>query len=101
MEIKEITREEEAKLPIFRSHQAAREFFEAKYGNASQIEDSFIVGEGDDATICYGYALVLQRKVYEEGLRQLAWGSMANADEFLRSYQTIVIMLEGGVHVIH
>lgn len=101
MEIREITREDEAKLPNFNSHRDARVFFEARYHDAFQIEDSFIVGEGDDATICYRYALILNRKVYEEGLRQLTRGSMANADEFLRSYQPIEIMLNGDVHVIH
>ncbi len=103
MEIKKITREEEAKLPRFRTHREARLWFTIKYGDAFQIEDSFVVGEGDDATICYRYALVLNREVYEKGLRQLAQGSMgdAGADEFLRSYQSIEIMLDGNVHIIH
>lgn len=103
MEIREITREDEAKLPNFNSHRDARVFFEARYCDAFQIEDSFIVGEGDDATICYRYVLILNREAYEKGLRQLAQGSMgdAGASEFLSSYQPIEIMLDGNVRVIH
>ena len=111
MVIRAITREEEAELPTFRSHQAARDYFVAKYGDAFEIEDSFIVGQGDDATICYRYNLVLNREVYERGVRELMRGIMTDmpssstagvsAMEFLASYQSIEIMLEGDVHVIH
>lgn len=101
MKIRKITREDEAKLPSFRSHREARMWFAIKYGDAFQIEDSFVVGEGDDASVCYRYALILDRKAYEKGLRTLAQGSMTNADDFLKSYQSIEIMLDGDVHVIH
>ena len=113
MEIKKITREDEAALPRFRTHREARLWFTIKYGDAFQLEESFAVGEHEGATICYRYALVLDREVYERGLRQLAQGSMGarsnedtapenvGADEFLRSYQSIEVMLDGSVHVIH
>ena len=101
MEIRKITREDEAKLPHFNSHREARMFFVIKYGDAFQIEESFVVGEGDGASICYRYALILDKKAYEKGLRTLAQGSMTNADEFLKSYQSIEIMFDGDVHVIH
>lgn len=101
MEIRKITRDDEAKLPHFNTHREARMFFLVKYGEAFQIEDSFVVGEGADATVCYRYALILDREAYEKGLRTLAQGSMTDADDFLKSYQSIEIMLDGDIHVIH
>ena len=101
MKIKKITRKAEAVLPRFRSHREARLWFKVKYGDAFEIDDSFIVGEGEDASICYRYNLVLDREVYERGMRQLVQGSMSDAGDFLGSYQSIEIMLDGHVHVIH
>ena len=94
MVIRAITREEEAELPIFKSYQA-------KFGDAFEADDSFIVGQGDDATICYRYNLILDREVYERGVRELMRGSMSDAGDFLASYQSIEIMLEGSVHIVH
>ena len=87
MEIRKITREDEAKLPRFNTHREAKMFFAIKYG--------------DDTSICYRYALILNREAYENGLRTLAQGSMTDADDFLKSYQSIEIMLNGTIHVIH
>lgn len=104
MRIKGITREDEARLPRFESHAEARTYFSAKYGDdAFQIEDSFVVGEDDDATIVYRYSLVLDRDAFEEGRRRLMQGSLQGegAMRFLRSYQTVEVSLEGSVHVIH
>ena len=100
MEIKKITREEAAKLPLFKSYAESRKYFKSKYGDAFQLEESFIVGDGANATVCYRYSFVLDRDVYEKGIRQLASSSMADAGDFLASYQTIEIMLNGDVHVI-
>ena len=100
MEIKKITREEAAKLPLFKSYAESRKYFKSKYGDAFQLEESFIVGEGADATVCYRHSLILNRGEYEKGVRQLASGSMADAGDFLASYQTIEIMLNGEIHVI-
>lgn len=99
--IDKITREAEAALPKFRSHREARLWFKVKYGDAFEIDDSFVAGEGSESTICYRYNLILDRGLYEEGLRQLAQGSMMDAMDFLASYQSIEIMLDGNVHVIH
>ena len=101
MKVKKITREAEAALPKFRSHREARLWLKLRYGDALELEESFIAGEGDDETICYRYSLVLDREVYEKGIRQLVQGSMSDAGDFLASYQTIEIMLDGSVHVIH
>ena len=101
MEIKRITREDEAKLPRFRPHREARDYFKARFGDAFELEESFIVGEGADATLCYRYSLVLDRGACEKGIRQLTQGSQADAGDFLASYQTIEVMLDGSVHVIH
>ncbi len=77
MRIKAITREDEAKLPHFSSHAEARTYFSAKHGDdAFQIEGSFVVGEGDDATIVYRYSLVLDRDAFEEGRRRLMQGAL-------------------------
>lgn len=104
MEIKKITREDEAKLPVFRSHQQARSYFVAKYGDAFQIEDSFVVKKSaDDATVIYRYALVLDQDAFEEGRRRLIQGTLGDegASKFLASYQSLEVSLEGSVHVIH
>ena len=103
MRIKGITREDEAKLPRFGSLAEARAYFSARYGDdAFRIEESFVVGEGDDATVIYRFALVLDRDAYEEGRRRLMLGSLdEGALKFLQSYQVIEVSLEGSVHVIH
>ena len=101
MEIKKITREEAAALPRFRSAREARLYFALRYGDDSfRLEESFAVGEGADMTVCHRFSLVLDRAGYEKGLRQLARGSMADAGDFLASYQTIEVMLNGDTHVI-
>ena len=101
MAIQAITREEEAKLPRFRSHREAKMYFSIKYGDAFEINEGFAVGEGDNATICHRCNLILNREIYDRGMRELTQGSMADAGDFLASYQSIEIMLDGSVHVIH
>ena len=103
MAIQPITRAEEAKLPTFRTHREARLFFRARYGSAFQIEDSFMAGEGADATVVYIYSLVLDKHEFEEGRRRLIEGALGDdgAERFLRSYQTIEIGFAGSVHVVH
>lgn len=99
VKIEKITREAEAALPRFRSHREARLWLKLRYGDAFELEESFVVG--DDEMICYRYSLVLDREVYEKGVRQLVQGSMSDAGDFLASYQAIEVMLDGSVHVIH
>ena len=45
--------------------------------------------------------VILNREIYDKGMRELTQGSMADAGDFLASYQSIEIMLDGSVHVIH
>ena len=117
MEIRKISREAAAALPRFRSHREARLWFKLKYGDAFEIDDSFAVGEGSAATVCYRYSLILDREVYERGLLLLMRGELdggsggprtalgecrgIGAGDFLESYQTIEVMLDGSIHVIH
>ena len=116
MEIRKISREDETALPRFRSHREARLWFKLKYGDAFEIDDSFAVGEGSAATVCYRYSLILDREVYERGLHLLMRGELdggfgpqsarggrrgIGAGDFLESYQSIEIMLDGSVHIIH
>ena len=100
MEFQPITREEAAKLPPFNSHREARLWFKIKYGDAFQIDDSFIAGEGDKETIIYRYNLILNRKTYDEETQKLIEGSLKDASRLLSSYQSLEISLEGDTHIV-
>ena len=97
MMIQKITREEEARIPAFQSHQEAREWFERKY------KDAFILigSEAAGSQKCFFYDLILNRKEYEEGQRQLRSGQMKDALRFLNAYQNIQIFEDGSVHIVH
>ena len=100
MEFQPITREEAARLPRFSSHQGARLWFKNKYGDAFQLDDSFIVGEGEGETVVYRYNIILDRSAYEEEMGKLMEGSLKDASRLLSSYQSLEINLEGAVHIV-
>ena len=100
MEFWPIAREEAARLPHFRSHQEARLWFKNRYGDAFQLDDSFVVGGGERETIVYRYNLILDRSAYEEEMRKLMEGSLKDASRLLSSYQSLEINLEGAVHIV-
>ena len=92
-----ISREEESGIPEFESNKEARSWFLLKYGDDFEYTTSEIIGE----EICYFYNLILDRKVYEEEHRKLIEGRLGDAMALLNSYQSIQIMNNGSVHIVH
>ena len=55
-----------------------------------------------DGQICYFYYLILDRKVFESGQKEMATkGIMTDAIKFMGSYQEIHIMKDGSFHIVH
>lgn len=93
-----ITREEEAKIPSFISHDEARKWFKEKYGDNFMMTSSELI----DGQKCYFYNLILDRNVFEVGQRELKKeGFMKDALTFLGSYQSIQIFEDGSIHIVH
>ena len=96
--IKKITREEEAKLPLFGGHSEAREWFKGQYGDDFMLTGSETYGQDK----CYFYDLILDREVYEREQKKLYEGRISDgAIAFLNSYQSIQIHETGEVHIVH
>ncbi|MGK7377278.1 hypothetical protein ACSFXN_05510 [Planococcus sp. 1R117A] len=94
--MKWISRQEEAKLPLFKSHEEASDYFEEKYGEKFVFEESSDVGNG----ICFFYRLITDEEAYIKGVTDLnANGSVKM--EFIKSYQPIQIMEDGSVHIVY
>lgn len=97
--IRKISREDEAHLPEFSSHAAARRYFVKIYGDNFVAVNSFLIS---DDRICYEYHLVLDPDAYAEGMRKLCVeNGFSDGGEFLHSYQKIEIMDGGSVHILH
>ena len=93
-----ISRKAEAEIPEFNSHETAREYFKNKYGNHFMMTGSEFI---DDQKV-YFYSLILDRKTFEDGHEQMAKdGFMADALNFMNSYQPIEIFEDGRIHIIH
>ena len=93
-----ISRDEEALLPKFNSHDEARIFFKGKYGDDFQMtgSDTF-----DDEKI-YFYKLILDRKTHQEMHKELRRnGFCGMTKERMFCTQSIQIMEDGGVHIVH
>lgn len=99
--IKKITREEEAQIPAFQSHQEARDWFKRKYKDAFMLTDSDDTGDEK----WYFYDLILDRKKYEEGRWHIQTPPKSvktrYALDFLTSYQSIQISEQGHIHIVH
>lgn len=97
--LKAITREEENQLPLFKNHADAISFFKDKYGQAFKLETI----EQIDGMACYFYALILNQETYLNGRALMKTGQpmQYNALKFLNSYQSIQIMDDGRVHIVH
>ena len=91
-----ISRQEEAELPIFKSHEEARAYFEEKYGEKFVFEESSDIGDG----ICFFYRLITDEEAYIKGASDLNSNGFVGM-EFLNSYQPIQIMEDGSVHIVH
>lgn len=91
-----INRQEEAELPIFKSHEEARDYFEEKYGEKFVFEESSETGDG----ICFFYRLIIDEEAYIKGVSDLNTNGYVGM-EFMNSYQPIQIMEDGSTHIVH
>lgn len=96
---KRITKKFEANLPVFRSHEEAREYFKAEFGN------DFVLHEprhSYDEKI-FIYHLILDRVSYEKGIKKFQERKWSLADNdcynFLFSYQPVQIDEDGNVYI--
>jgi hypothetical protein len=93
-----ITREEEAELPFFTSHDEALQWFKKKYGNKFILTGSEMPIEQK----CYFYYLILDREVYEAGQNEFVTkGIMTDAIKYMGSYQEVQIFDDGSIHIVH
>lgn len=91
------SREDEASLPDFKSHDEARAYFKDKHGDDFMMTGSdFIDGEK-----IYFYALVLNRDDYEKGMEELERIGYSYGLSLINSYQKIEIWESGNIHMIH
>ena len=91
-----ISRQEEATLPIFRSHEEASLYFEEEYGEKFVFEESSDTGDG----IYFFYRLITDEEAYIQGVSDLNSNGFVGL-EFLNSYQPIQIMEDGSIHIVH
>ena len=93
-----ISRQDEAKLPAFDSHENAREYFKDKYGDNFVMADSKIIGNDK----IYFYHLILDSQRYYDGFNKLREDSIiVDSLDFMNSYQTVELFEDGRIHVIH
>lgn len=91
------SREDEANLPEFKSHDEAREYFKKKHGS-----DFMMIGSDEiDGEKIYYYALILNREEYNKGMERLERTGYADGLSLLNSYQKIEIWENGNIHMIH
>lgn len=97
MGIQKISREEEARIPQFDSHEEAREWFKARYGDAFMMTDSEYIG----GQKCYFYYLILDPEAFHKGQKEMQENGYSAGLAFMKSYQSIQIMQDGSVHIVH
>jgi len=95
-EMQGISRQEEAELPIFKSHEEARSYFEEKYGEKFVFEESSNTDEG----ICFFYRIIKDEEAYIKGVTDLNANGTVGM-EFKNSYQPIQIMGNGSIRIVH
>lgn len=94
---KKISRQEEAAIPEFNSHDEAKVWFEERYGEDFQcMHTETIAGEK-----CYFYYLILDHEAYMKGIKEMREKGSVAGFEFLDSHQPIQIMQSGDVHIVH
>ena len=95
-----ISRQEESTFPTFNSHEDAALFFAKRYGADFILQDSEPIG----SQLCYFYAIIINRKDYNDGRKLFSKGIPLIGDiglKFLLSYQAVQIMEDGSVHIVH
>ncbi|WKA53226.1 hypothetical protein [Planococcus shixiaomingii] len=96
MEMRWISKQEEAELPTFNSHEEAINYFEEKYGEKFVFEESAETDNG----LCFFYRLITDEEAYIKGVTDLnATGNVGM--EFKKSYQPIQIMEDGSIQIAH
>lgn len=90
------TREQELELPSFESAEEAYTYFRSLYGKDFSYQGSQEI----DGVECWFCNLILNRSVYENGMKELRMGTPVMGLEFPMSYQPFE--LHGGhVHIIY
>lgn len=103
-----ISRDDEAKIPNFNSHDEARKWFKSKYADSFMLIGSEQIGDRK----CYFYYLILDKDAFNAGRESFAERTslndlflnnnfISNARHYLFSYQSIEIFEDGSVHIIH
>lgn len=92
-----ISREDEANLPKFSSHDEARTFFKEKYGERFMLTGSEMI---DDRKV-YFYSLILDEKIFKDGQEKLQKGEPVTGFDFINSYQPVEIFEDGNIHIIY
>lgn len=92
-----ISREDEARIPPFDSHDEARQWFKAKYGEMFMLMDSEIIG----GQKCYFHNLVLDYDTWLNGQEELKRTGSIVGMKYLGSYQAIQIFADGHIHIVH
>ena len=93
-----ISREEESKIPEFKSHDEARKYFKDKYGDDFQLVDSENTSDGK----IYFYKLILNREVYMDMIKEMnKSGYVPMTEERMFCTQDIQIFEDGHIHIVH
>ncbi|PSL40232.1 hypothetical protein B0H99_106252 [Planomicrobium soli] len=95
-EMHRISPQEEAGLPLFKSHEGARNYFEEKYGEKFVFEESI----DSDKGVCFYYRLIINEEAYVKGITELNSTGYVGI-EFMNSYQPVQIMEDGSLHIVY
>lgn len=93
---KKISREEEANMHDFLSHEEAEKYFKENYKDFIVV-DSIV----EDGTKWFLYDLVFDKDSYMDMHNRLRKGRAAMTDDYLYSHQRIEISEHGLVHIVH
>lgn len=96
--MKRISREEENAIPRYNNYLDMCEYFKVRYGKA------FVFAKTDriDGLRCYFHHLILDEQTYRKGLEELEQnGYLTDSLAFLDSYQSIEILENGALHIVH
>lgn len=97
MSLRKITQEEEMNIPLFPSHEQAKDYFLAEYGSENFVYKMTKEGAGE---LLHTYTLIVDHDAYKAGQAKLARFEMITGPEFTDSFQTIQITESGKVFII-
>jgi hypothetical protein len=96
-EPRKISREDEAKIPPFTSHDEARKWFKNQNGDQFMLVNSEVI----DGHKCYFNNLILNKEAYAQGQESLIKREQLKGLDYLFSYQSIEIFETGQIHIVH